>query len=63
MVEGWAVDDLLDLLTLDSILVLELYPDLGRTGYFKCSNEMVNRLREILAWSTRGNMFFIWADR
>ncbi|VUC23273.1 unnamed protein product [Clonostachys rosea] len=61
-IDNWAEDDDLDPLTVDAISALVMHSDLERTGYFECSNAMVNRLHENVVWSTRGNMFSIPTD-
>ena len=38
------------------------HSDMKRTGWFKCSNEDVNRLHENIVWSLRGNFLDIPTD-
>jgi alpha-L-rhamnosidase len=38
------------------------HSDMRRTGWFKCSNEDVNRLHENIVWSLRGNFLDIPTD-
>jgi alpha-L-rhamnosidase len=38
------------------------HSDMQRTGWFKCSNEDVNRLHENIVWSLRGNFLDIPTD-
>ncbi len=48
--------------TLDSITGIVVHADLDRTGTFKCSNSMVNRLYSNLLWSQRGNYLEVPTD-
>ncbi len=38
------------------------HSDMERTGWFDCSDDLVNRLHENVVWSMRGNFFYIPTD-
>ena len=42
-------------LTPDDIIGVVVHTDMRRTGWFRCSDERVNRFHEIAEWSFRGN--------
>jgi alpha-L-rhamnosidase len=42
-------------LTQDDVTGVVVHTDLRRTGWFRCSDERVNRLHEAAVWSFRGN--------
>jgi alpha-L-rhamnosidase len=49
-------------LTPDDVTGIVVHTDLRRTGWFRCSDERVNRLHEIADWSFRGNACEIPTD-
>ncbi|MFN8025796.1 MAG: family 78 glycoside hydrolase catalytic domain [Acidimicrobiia bacterium] len=51
-----------DALSPDDIEGVELRTDLRRTGWFRCSDERLNRLHDIADWSFRGNSCEIPTD-
>ena len=56
-VEGWPGE-----LPTDAIRAVVCHSDMERTGWFECSNALVNRLHENVVWSMRGNFFDIPTD-
>jgi alpha-L-rhamnosidase len=61
-VDGWTTSDVDQPLSLDSITALVLHTGLKRTGWFECSESMVNRLHQNALWSMRGNFLSIPTD-
>jgi alpha-L-rhamnosidase len=60
-VDGWPGD--LDRAILDGDLVARVYhTDMERTGWFECSEPMLNRLHSNVVWSMRGNFLDIPTD-
>ena len=49
-------------LTPDDVSGVVVHTDLRRTGWFRCSDERINRLHEIADWSFRGNACEIPTD-
>ncbi len=47
---------------LDDIRALVCHSDLERTGWFECSDPLLNRLHENIVWSMRGNFFSLPTD-
>jgi alpha-L-rhamnosidase len=45
-----------------SVTAIVLHSDLQRTGWFECSNALVNRLHENAVWSMRGNFVGLPTD-
>jgi alpha-L-rhamnosidase len=56
-VEGWPGE-----LRAEDMCAVVCHSDLERTGWFECSNPLVNRLHENVVWSTRGNFLSIPTD-
>ncbi len=56
-VSGWPGE-----LRLDDVQVVICHSDMQRTGWFDCSDELVNQLHENVVWSMRGNFFYIPTD-
>jgi alpha-L-rhamnosidase len=56
-VDGWpgALDP-------SAFTAVVVHSDLGRTGAFSCSNDLLNRLHENVVWSMRGNFLSIPTD-
>lgn len=48
--------------TVDEVCAVVCHSDLARTGWFECSDPLVNRLHENVVWSMRGNFFDIPTD-
>jgi alpha-L-rhamnosidase len=46
----------------DDIRAVVCHSDLERTGWFECSEPLVNRLHENVVWSMRGNFFDVPTD-
>jgi alpha-L-rhamnosidase len=61
-VEGWSTLDEHDPLTLDSLEARVMHTDMRRTGWFSCSDALVNKLHENTVWSMRGNFLSIPTD-
>ncbi|MFD5752505.1 family 78 glycoside hydrolase catalytic domain [Streptomyces sp. NPDC127033] len=57
-VSGWPGDDLPD----GAVAALVHHTDMRRTGWFECSDDLVNRLHENVVWSMRGNFVDIPTD-
>lgn len=55
-VTGW--DDI----NQDSVVALVMHTDMQRTGWFNCSEPLVNKLHENTVWSMRGNFLSIPTD-
>ena len=49
-------------LTVDDVTGVVVHTDLRRAGWFRCSDDRVNRLHEIAEWSFRGNACEIPTD-
>ncbi|TMB93698.1 MAG: alpha-L-rhamnosidase, partial [Chloroflexi bacterium] len=56
-VDGWPGE-----IKPSDIQAVVCHSDMERTGWFKCSNEEVNRLHENIVWSLRGNFLDIPTD-
>ncbi|WLQ39967.1 family 78 glycoside hydrolase catalytic domain [Streptomyces laculatispora] len=56
-VSGWTAD-----LTADTVTARVHHTDMRRTGWFECSDPLVNRLHENVVWSMRGNFVDIPTD-
>jgi alpha-L-rhamnosidase len=56
-VTGWPGE-----LTADAIRAVVLHSDLERTGWFECSDPLVNQLHANVVWSMRGNFLDIPTD-
>jgi alpha-L-rhamnosidase len=56
-VEGWPGE-----LKADDIRAVVCHSDVERTGWFECSDPMVNQLHENAVWSMRGNFLSIPTD-
>jgi alpha-L-rhamnosidase len=56
-VEGWP-----GTLHLDDFRAVVCHSDLERTGWFECSDPLVNRLYENVVWSMRGNFLDVPTD-
>ena len=56
-VEGWPGD-----LDPAAITAVVLHSDMARTGWFSCSDDLVNRLHENVVWGQRGNFLSVPTD-
>ena len=56
-VEGWPGE-----LSLEDIHAVVLHSDMERTGWFECSDPLLNRLHENALWSMRGNFLDLPTD-
>lgn len=56
-VNGWPGE-----LTTDAIQVVVIHSDMERTGWFECSDPLVNRLHENVVWGMRGNFLDVPTD-
>ena len=56
-VDGWP-----GALQVDDIRAVVCHSDMERTGWFECSDPLVNRLHENVVWSMRGNFLDIPTD-
>ncbi len=56
-IEGWPGD-----VRVDDICAVVCHSDLERTGWFECSDPLLNRLHENVVWSMRGNFLSIPTD-
>lgn len=51
-----------DTLKLNNFTAIAVYSDMKRTGYFECSDELVNKLYENIIWGQRGNFLDVPTD-
>ncbi len=56
-VDGWPGE-----LKTEDIQAVVCHSDMERTGWFECSNALVNQLHQNVVWSMRGNFFDIPTD-
>lgn len=56
-VEGWPGD-----LRAEDVQAVVCHSDMERTGWFECSDPLINRLHENVVWSMRGNFLSIPTD-
>ena len=56
-ISGWPGE-----LTTDDLRAVVLHTDMERTGWFNCSDELINRLHENVVWGMRGNFFDVPTD-
>jgi alpha-L-rhamnosidase len=56
-ITGWPGE-----LTADHVTALVVHSDMVRTGWFECSDPLVNRLHENVVWGMRGNFVGIPTD-
>ncbi|KAJ5759083.1 alfa-L-rhamnosidase [Penicillium odoratum] len=61
-IEGWTPEDELFPLHSSNLTALVMHTDMQRTGWFKCSNDLVNKLHENALWGMRGNFLSIPTD-
>ncbi|KAJ0120623.1 hypothetical protein J7T55_015353 [Diaporthe amygdali] len=59
---GWTLDDTDSPPTTDNIVALVMHSDMARTGYFDCSNSLVNQIHSNVVWSMRGNFLSVPTD-
>lgn len=58
-VEGWPDETKLDS---DAVSAIVVHTDMEQTGFFDCSNSLLNRLHKNILWSMRGNFLSIPTD-
>lgn len=56
-IDGWPGD-----LSLDDVTAVVLHSDMERTGWFSCSDDLLNRLHDNVAWGMRGNFLDLPTD-
>jgi alpha-L-rhamnosidase len=56
-ITGWPGD-----LTADDLVAVVVHSDVARTGWFECSDDLVNRLHENIVWGLRGNFLDVPTD-
>ena len=56
-IDGWPGE-----LRAEDVRALVCHSDIERTGWFECSDPLLNRLHENVVWSMRGNFFDIPTD-
>ncbi len=56
-IQGWPGE-----LRTDDVRAIVCHSDMQRTGWFECSDPLINRLHENIVWSMRGNFFDIPTD-
>ncbi|CAL5872327.1 uncharacterized protein PFLUO_LOCUS6588 [Penicillium psychrofluorescens] len=61
-VDGWTPEDEESPLEASSLTAVVLHSDMKRTGWFECSDNLVNRLHENALWSMKGNFVSIPTD-
>ena len=49
-------------LTADSIVAVVVHSDMQRTGWFECSDPLINQLHENIVWGMRGNFVDVPTD-
>ena len=56
------LDEAPDYITKENFKAIVVHSDMERTGYFKCSNEKVNKLFENIIWGQKGNFLDVPTD-
>ncbi|MBF6600524.1 MAG: family 78 glycoside hydrolase catalytic domain [Dehalococcoidia bacterium] len=56
-VDGWP-----GTLTLDALRAVVCHSDIGRSGWFECSEPLLNRFHENVVWSMKANFFDVPTD-
>ena len=56
-IDGWPGE-----LSLDALAAIVVSSDLRRTGYFECSNDLLNQLHSNVVWGLRGNFLDVPTD-
>jgi len=56
-IENWPEE-----LSVDNIRAVVCHSDMERTGWFECSDPLINRLHENVVWSMRGNFLDVPTD-
>ncbi|VUC35224.1 unnamed protein product [Clonostachys rosea] len=59
-VSGWPTED--GLPGLDDLVAIVVHTDMERTGYFECSDALLNQLHRNIVWSMRGNFLSVPTD-
>ena len=60
-VEGWPVETAGEL-TAESLEAVVVHSDLERTGFFECSEPLLNQLHQNVVWGTKGNFVDLPTD-
>ena len=60
-VAGWPVETAGEL-TADSLEAVVVHSDLERTGFFECSEPLLNQLHQNVVWGTKGNFLDLPTD-
>ncbi|KAL7625877.1 hypothetical protein AAE478_005101 [Parahypoxylon ruwenzoriense] len=60
MVEGWPVDG--TQLDENSVTAIVVHSDMEETGFFECSDELINKLHKNVQWSMKGNFMSVPTD-
>lgn len=61
-VDGWPAAAGDGMPGIDDIVSLVMHSDMQRTGFFSCSDPLINQLHENVVWSLKGNFFSIPTD-
>lgn len=59
-INGWPTDDTMP--SQDDITALVMHSDMRRTGWFSCSDPLINKLHDNVLWSMKGNFFSLPTD-
>ena len=59
-VDGWPTDD--GMPQPEDLTALVLHSDMKRTGWFSCSDPLINQLHDNVLWSMKGNFFSLPTD-
>lgn len=59
-IEGWPGG--IESLRVGGVIAVVIGSDLVRTGWFQCSNQLINKLHENVVWSMKGNFLGIPTD-
>lgn len=59
-VSGWPMDT--TPLNRDAVMAIVVHSDMQQTGSFECSDALINKLHENVAWSMKGNFMSIPTD-
>jgi alpha-L-rhamnosidase len=60
-IDGWPTETAGDI-DGDSLVAVVVHSELVRTGWFECSDEMLNQLHRNVVWGTRGNFVDVPTD-
>lgn len=59
-IDGWPIND--GLPSNDDLEALVLHSDMKRTGWFSCSDPLINKLHDNVLWSMKGNFLSLPTD-